>query len=786
MVLEKDGYPFMESSLSSAGNADGMAYLIDDAARSDINRTKLVFRTGLSNVWNAAEVVWNDGTADFNPSLKMCNDGDAIVAWVNSSVILADSSFFEDVVSSMEIAVGVRNADTGTWECRNLTTDSILDHSPVVAVDTNGDAFVAWIRNESNDYIGSNEKPSSVWFSKYSDGVWSVPAPIAQSAGLVSDLQIACKEDAATIVYTLDVDGDLGTVNDQEVYGATYDGSVWGVVAKLTDNEIADGAPFVSYREDGQPWVLWHQDGTLMVSTNGFDLATAYAVTNGMNGDLSMDCTYATGSDGRLAVVWNGLDGVGVLASDLEALVYEPNGGMWSAPITLTSSANYERGVTGAFDAGGALLAGYESVVVSTNEAGHFQYGAVDLQCVRQPFGCDLAIDVESLHFSSNSVSVGGDVDICFTVRNLDIVAVTNVSVRVCNTDSMDGIDLTQYVDLAGGEAKEMRVPWGVDDSATNLVFTIEVDGDCATGDRNRTNNRVEWVAAAPELVGRSQKSIHESRTKRLISVTVENVGFQAAESGAVVTFRRGSLDGAVLGTDTLGRLVPGETGRYNAGIAWNLTGGSFTSAYETVYIQIDSENAVEEVDEDNNVVTVQVMTALDTDGDGLLDGEEIQLGTDPTKVDTDGDGVNDYGEIFSGGTGSTSLDIVAWLDNYKELLAGVGGDYGAAAKLPAANGVNTVEQCYVAGLDPTDSAAEFKITSIEFDANGVPKISWEPARTDRAYTVTRLEWDAAQGTFVEVEETTGTSGGVVTSQARSGSEGKGAVLYRVKVALPK
>jgi len=38
-----------------------------------------------------------------------------------------------------------------------------------------------------------------------------------------------------------------------------------------------------------------------------------------------------------------------------------------------------------------------------------------------------------------------------------------------------------------------------------------------------------------------------------------------------------------------------------------------------------------------------------DTDGDGLSDKEEIEIGTDPTKADTDGDGVSDKEEIEAG-----------------------------------------------------------------------------------------------------------------------------------------
>ena len=35
-----------------------------------------------------------------------------------------------------------------------------------------------------------------------------------------------------------------------------------------------------------------------------------------------------------------------------------------------------------------------------------------------------------------------------------------------------------------------------------------------------------------------------------------------------------------------------------------------------------------------------------DTDGDGLTDGAENSLGTDPNNVDSDGDGTSDYDEV--------------------------------------------------------------------------------------------------------------------------------------------
>ena len=87
-----------------------------------------------------------------------------------------------------------------------------------------------------------------------------------------------------------------------------------------------------------------------------------------------------------------------------------------------------------------------------------------------------------------------------------------------------------------------------------------------------------------------------------------------------------------------------------------------------------------------------------------------------------------------------------AWLGEAAvALLAAHGGDYEATANATAANGVNKVWECYVAGISPTNSLEALRAI-ITMDANGNPVVSWTPdlneggTKHERVYTVEGME----------------------------------------------
>jgi len=154
-IAESGGYPEPAPAMASGVKGDALAYLRDNAARSSANRTELVLRIGTSNEWGSVETVWDDGTADFLPSLAAMPDGSIAAAWMNASRTFTDGVTVDEFCGAEEIAAGIRNASTGAWTCKNLTSDGAFDFSPVVRAAANGKALVAWLRNASGKMTSS-------------------------------------------------------------------------------------------------------------------------------------------------------------------------------------------------------------------------------------------------------------------------------------------------------------------------------------------------------------------------------------------------------------------------------------------------------------------------------------------------------------------------------------------------------------------------------------------------------------------------------------------------------
>lgn len=107
-----------------------------------------------------------------------------------------------------------------------------------------------------------------------------------------------------------------------------------------------------------------------------------------------------------------------------------------------------------------------------------------------------------------------------------------------------------------------------------------------------------------------------------------------------------------------------------------------------------------------------------------------------------------------SGGEDSPALTM-DWLAQYPTLWSAAGGDLATAAKMTAANGL-TLNECYIAGLDPTDPDSKFEARIDIVD--GQPIVTWKPQldKADAALrTYTTYGCSEIGGAWIDIDTTT-------------------------------
>jgi len=172
-----------------------------------------------------------------------------------------------------------------------------------------------------------------------------------------------------------------------------------------------------------------------------------------------------------------------------------------------------------------------------------------------------------------------------------------------------------------------------------------------------------------------------------------------------------------------------------------------------------------------------------DTDGDGLLDGEEVtEFRTNPILPDSDGDGLSDWEEVKTYLTNANDHDTDAdGMDDFWEILHGLSptdptGENGADGD-PDTDGATNIEEL-IAGTDPNSAQSVFAIASLRCNNPGVA-FSWRTVLGKRyqVYTLEELagEWSALGGEIVG-------TGDEVTTFTDEAAEAEKVRYYRVLV----
>jgi Concanavalin A-like lectin/glucanases superfamily/CARDB/Bacterial TSP3 repeat len=648
LTLQTNIFPYSEPALGVSGSNRLLLLVTDNPARSDENRTELVWSKWNGTTWVNPTSVWNDATADFAPSVKVFPDGRALAVWLNERAVLTNGATLDAALAGLEIAVGWFNPASNAWSCSNLTDNLTLDQGPKLDAAANGRALLTWISNPSNSPLGSVSAPNTICSRLWDGAAWQNPGDIATNAGMLLWHTVAFDGINGAMLAALDLDDDQSTTTNQELYGATFNGTSWSSFTRLTTNTVQDTKPQAIFDSAGHLLVVWYQDTNLVMHTGDLNLSNPTVIGTVGGASSAKDFRLITGPAGQVTLLWEDVaeDGTG---PDPFVFNYDYALNSWSKPIRLLQNTNLlERSFAGAYSDSGSLLLAYNQVNVQmdTNGVPVFTNNPVDLMFLDFAIGGDLAVVPGSLMLSTNNPQPGQTVQLSVLVRNAGENAATNIAVAFYSGGTLIGT-MQAVAFLAAGASTNVTVSWTIPAGITNQSVSVTVDPGLVREDRNRANNTASLVALAPDLTISEMSVMNSAKDRRLINARVVNQGNYACGAPFQVSFRRGAANGPVLGTVAVEAIPSG--GQYDASFEWNMAGVTFTNAYETVYAIADSGGAVAELDRSNNTNLVQMATILDSDNDGLTDAEEFRYGTDPHNPDTDGDGISDGDEVRMG-----------------------------------------------------------------------------------------------------------------------------------------
>lgn len=253
--------------------------------------------------------------------------------------------------------------------------------------------------------------------------------------------------------------------------------------------------------------------------------------------------------------------------------------------------------------------------------------------------------------FGSDSPSLSADgTKIAFRslARNL-VAGDTNLSRDVFLHDLATGV--TTRVSVSDGEAEatggESGIP-SINADGTKIAFESRAD-NLVAGD---TNNAIDvfvrdTVGGTTTRVSVASNGSEASDSSGAASINADGtkIAFHSTATNLVTGDTNIALDvflrDTVAGTTT--RLSTTDTGAQAAGVsdapAINSSGTRIAFNSRVALVTADTNGS-------DDAYVAATDCCIDSDGDGLTDGEEIELGTDPDDPDSDGDGVEDGDEV--------------------------------------------------------------------------------------------------------------------------------------------
>ena len=470
--------------------------------------------------WSQPQVVENDGTTDAYPDLKVIDDN-AYLVWQDAATSIGSNVTLDSIATLMDITGAVFDKEAERFVCSAVTSYSgVLNMQPKLCGD-NSTVYVVWHRNSENDWFGQNTS-NSLLQSRFSGGSWGSPTVLYSKLNPLLDFDVTYSSGNCIIAYSMDLDGNLNTPEDVEVY---KNGTA------LTANSHMDSGVTFSGSD-----LYWYSGGKLL--KNGYDTMPEDAF-------ISSDRFQIINENGVNAVVYAEEDG---FESILYAAYLDVISGGWGNPVVL-----YREGTSIPSFSASATVDGEISVLIQSQDVidefdGTDPYGTVNLIWYNAPMGCDLRVD--NIRYDSGNYSKDNDMPVHITVTNVGELAVQKLQIEVTDEDGTVVQNETVDEKLLSGVTKEIEFVYHVANVEADRKLTISVL-PTDLEDISTEDNTGELVLSWEDLAVEGIRAGTTVTNKIVIHASIVNKGYHP-QSNITVTLRKESPSGDIAETITL------------------------------------------------------------------------------------------------------------------------------------------------------------------------------------------------------------------------------------------
>jgi len=567
-TMQENIFPHTDVKLLQSEDEQWLVWNDDNPDRSATNRTQMKYSVLKDGSWSEPEWIDDDKTADFSPVAATVGNG-VLMAWQDIKKEIRDANDLSEFISNAEITVteSVYKDNSSDVPILMLTDDDKFDHSPTIAADGNN-AMLVWTKSEGlgftlgehMDKYLSPDNSDKLLYSVWNGITWSTPEEIEGALPTVMSSSVYMNKNEGLLLYTLDMDNNQMTNEDQELFARIYDGSTWGEEIQITDNNVSDSNPKAIY-SDGEWFITWHQNESIMYKKGLEGIGRTEESLNSVQANYEI--AISKGSQPQIALIYRemGEDN----SRNLSTSFYDIENDVWSQKISLTDGNGFIRSFSPVFTDDGTLNIAYTQAEMVTEVIDGIEYknpsDKVDLKMLSYTPIHDLALSTEDgLLLTPENPLPGTIANIITTIRNEgDFAEYATISLYDDDpkTGKMIGQATTKQP-IPARSSSEVEIEWIVDmEEKYEYNIYAAVTPEDGVLEEDESNNLIVHRVSTSDIAITSLESENLANEDYLVKAVIANRGSTVLNN--VMIELNHNESGKILYTQEIEEISPGQ-----------------------------------------------------------------------------------------------------------------------------------------------------------------------------------------------------------------------------------